>query len=271
MRFSFSTLTLLSACACPLLLQGQVFLIDFNDTANANGYPGGASAWNAYDDPSDVTGASIQDSTGSSALGVTLSYSGTMTNSNNGNANTFNNASGGPSWVTTDGSLNNTAAAADYFFTSINADTDFTVTLGNLNEGDTVNLDLWMSRVSSSGSLGFYEYSLDGGSTWSGFNVLNKDGTPATARSWDTNTTQSQTFLAEIDGNDNARYMNVGALTVGELGTVDVRVNDTSSGNWAGLGAMRMTLTPVPEPATYAMLLSIAVLGIVYVRRRQRR
>ncbi|WP_269540494.1 PEP-CTERM sorting domain-containing protein [Cerasicoccus fimbriatus] len=261
---SLVSVALLSASA-----QADVFLIDFNNVANSNGYPGGASAWNAYTAPSGVNGSLISDTTGSTGMGLTLNHSGTMTDSTNGNANTFNNATGGPSWVTTDGSLANTAAAADYFFTSTSADTDFTITFGNLTPGDTVDIDLWMSRNSTSNSEGFYEYSLDGGTSWFGLNVLEKDGTATSATYWVGNNTQTEVFRAVQDGNDAARYMNMGGLTVGGAGTLDVRVNDASSGGWAGLAAARLTVTPVPEPSTYAMLLGVAVLGITYVRRRR--
>ncbi|WP_309387445.1 PEP-CTERM sorting domain-containing protein [Cerasicoccus frondis] len=265
----FYTLSLASVALLSVSAQADVFLIDFNNVANSNGYPGGASAWNAYTAPSGVNGSQIADTIGSTGMGLTLNHSGTMTDSSNGNANTFNNATGGPSWVTTDGSLANTAAAADYFFTSTNVDTDFTITFGNLTPGDTVDIDLWMSRNSTSGSYGFYEYSLDGGVSWFGLNVLEKDGTATSAAYWVGNTTQDVVFRALEDGNDAARYMNVAGVTVGGAGTLDVRVNDSSAGSWAGLAAARLTVTPVPEPSTYAMLLGVAVLGIVYVRRRR--
>ncbi|HBR93325.1 MAG TPA: hypothetical protein DEA90_04085 [Opitutae bacterium] len=247
--------------------QAQVFLVDFNNTADGNGYPGGGSTWNAYATPSEVNGSVIQATNGSTASGITLDYTdGTMRDSSNGNSNTFDNTDGGPAWVTTDGSFGNTAAAADYFFTDNGSDADFTVTFGNLAVGEEVNLDLWMSRVGSTSSYGHYTYSLDGGVNWNGFTVLEKDGSASTDTRWLASDTQATTFRAETDGNDNARYMNISGIIIGAVGTLDVKVDDTSSSNWTGLAAMRLTV--IPEPASFAMLLGGLALASRVLRRR---
>ncbi len=253
----------LSLAASPA--SAAVYLLDFNDTANAGGYVGGAGAWNAYADPTNITGATIADTTGSTAAGITLSHVG-ASNSGNGNANTFNNATGGPSWVTTDGSLGNTGAAADYFWTGgfvANTNT-FTLTLGNLAPSSNASLDLWFSRVGDS-TNGKFEYSLDGGTSWLGFTVVERDGTPSTADGWDLNDTQSANFGGERDGNNATRYMTAD-LAIGAPGMVNIRV--TNGTNWVGLGAARLDTAPIPEPgATFLLFGSLAVIGL---RRRRR-
>ncbi len=156
------------------------------------------------------------------------------------------NATGGPSWVTTDGSLANTGAAADGFFTGSN----FTLTLGNLTAGQNVSLNLFASRDSAS-SVGYYEYSLNGGDTWLGFNVFEKNGAAATTDGWNSNTTASQTYNNQSQGFTLARYM--GTNTVALTGTtLQVRVTNTSG--FALLNAIQLTTNVVPEPSTAALL-----------------
>ncbi len=238
---SLAVLAALSLGASALPAQ-TIYLLDFNDTADAGGYVGGVGAWNTYADPNNIMGGVIADTLGSTAAGITLSHLG-ATNSGNGNANTLNNPTGGASWVTMDGALANTAAAADYFWTGgFTADTNtFSLTLGSLVPGSTASLDLWFSRVADS-TNGKFEYSLDGGGSWSGFTVLERDGTPSTADGWDLADTQTANFAGERDGNNASRYMNADAITIGGPGTVDIRV--TNGTNWVGLAAIRLTITP---------------------------
>ncbi len=245
-------------------VHAETFLVDFN-TLDSSGYVGGT--WNAYAEPSDVDGSTIVNNAGIGSA-YTLSYSGLMQDSSNGGTLAFNNATGGPSWATTDGSLSNTSAVADYFYTSTTSQTSFTVTFGSLTPGDTANLDLWMSRQNHSQGIGYYSYSLDGGTTFSGFNVLEKDGSAATTNGWDTNNTKDQVFLAKEDGNVLARYMNINSLTIGAPGTLQVKVEDVSSDDWAALSAMQLTV--IPEPSTFAMLI-VAGMGLLITRQRRRR
>ncbi|MDF3128472.1 hypothetical protein P0Y35_04630 [Kiritimatiellaeota bacterium B1221] len=242
-------------------LCAETFLVDFN-TLNSTGYVGGT--WNVYARPDDITGSTIVNNSGTTSA-YTLSKGGTINDSGNGGTRAFNNSSGGPSWVTTDGSLTNTSAASDYFYTSTNANTFFTITFGNLTPGDIVDLDLWASRADLSSGQGTYSYSLDGGTTHFGFNVLEKDGSASTSRGWDTNNSLQQAFLAQTDGNNNARYMNMNALTIGASGTLEIKVDDNSSSNWAPLNAIRLTV--IPEPSTFTFLL-VAGIGVIISRRR---
>ena len=263
---TFIALSLFLLAGSPRV-HAETFLFDFNNTADANGYVGGPGAWNAYAVPAEVNGSTIANITGDATKGYTLDYTGTMKDSSNGNSNTFNNSNGGPSWVTTDGSLANTAAAADYFFTNNGSNTEFTLIIENLTPGDTLSLDLWTTRVSSSSARGFYSYSLDG-TNFFGLNVLEKDGTPSTANNWDTKTTLNQLYSAESQGNNNGRYMNISSLTVGASGTLHLNVNDNTVSEWAPLGAMRLTV--IPEPSTFAMMI-VAGMGLLITCQRRRR
>ncbi|WFB37843.1 PEP-CTERM sorting domain-containing protein [Kiritimatiellota bacterium B12222] len=256
--------------------QAQTFLLDLNDKADtgdgntySGGYPGGPSAWNQYATPADMQGVALADSSGSTSAGLEISWEGTMKDSSNGNSNTFNNSTGGPSWVTTDGSLANTGAAADYFFTSTGNKTYFTITFDNLTLGDEVSIDLWFSRVGESNARGYYEYSLDNGSNWNGFTVLEKDGSLSTTDGWDTNTTHSVTgeaWEAGRDGNNQGRYMNASSLIIGSSESLQVKVSDPVAGNWSSLGAARLTV--IPEPSSIA-LVTIAFLGLLGFTRKK--
>ncbi len=263
-----SLLTALTASCLSFAHAQTTYLIDFNEGAG-DSRPGGT--WNEYDTPTNIDGSVIVDSTNTSSA-ITLSKSGTIKDSSNtGTTKAFNNATGGPAWVTTDGSLANTGAAADYFFTDNGSVASFTITYGNLNEGDTVNLDLWASRADTTSGIGYYSYSLDG-TNWFGFDVLNKDGSASSANgrdsiAWNTTDTLEQEFRAQIDGNDNARYMNASSLTIGASEALYVKAQDITSGFWTPISAMRLTV--IPEPSSYALLAGISGLAWVVLRRRR--
>ena len=239
--------------------RAEIFLMDFN-TTDTGSYPGGSSAWNIYAAPSNINGGLIKDTSGFTAAGVTLSVTGTITDSGNGNTAVFNNATGGPAWVTTDGSLANTGAAGDYFYTSTAAGShSFTMTLANLTRGNTISLDLWTSRVNSTG-IGLFDYSVDGGATWNGFTVLAKDGSLATDGGWDTHDTTTQSFHLVNDGNNSARYMTTGDIV---LPGTTLSFRTSNAGAWTAIGAARLI---VPEPSATIMLLALACVAIL---RRQ--
>ena len=244
----------------------QIYLLDFNShTGGTSAFPGGSSAWNSYETPGNINGSVIKDITGSTAAGITLQKTGSLTDSGNTGTAAFNNSTGGPSWVTTDGSLANTGAAADYFFTSTaGASHTFTLTLAGMTQGTQVSLDLWFSRANAAGN-GFFDYSLDGGTTWTGFNVLEKNGAAATANSWGTNTTGEQMFRGQQDGNDAARYMNAGNLTIGSGGSLLIRSTDDAGGGWTGISAAQLTV--IPEPASSGLI--CGALALAMIRRRR--
>lgn len=247
-------------------VMAETFLVDFN-TTDSGSYPGGSNAWNIYTTPAEVNGSAIHNDYSLAPTSVTLNKSGTITDSGNGGAAVFNNASGGPSWVTTDGSLANTGAAGDYFFTSTNTNNEsFTMIFSGLTPGEAANLDVWTSRVTAT-SEGFYEYSLDGGSSWSGFTVLEKDGSASTGDGWTGMNTQVKGFQGIRDGNNNARYMSVSNLLL-TGSTLSVRTTDTEgAGTWSAIGAIRLSV--VPEPGTIG--LALATMSGLALRRPRRR
>lgn len=249
-------------CCCGSA-SAATYLVDFN-TTDGGSYPGGSSAWNIYATPADINGSAIHDTSSPTPTSVTLNKSGTIADSSNGGAAVFNNATGGPSWVTTDGSLTNTGAAGDYFFTSTSVNHEsFTITFGGLSPNQIAYVDMWHSRVTAT-SEGLYEYSLDGGATWSGFTVLEKDGSASTGDGWVGNTTKTKGFQGIRDGNNNARYMHVGGLTL-TGSTLLVRTTDTEvAGSWSAIGAIRLTV--IPEPSAAALM---AIQALTLLRRRR--
>lgn len=246
---------------------GAQYLMDFNShTGGTSSHPGGAAAWNIYAAPADISGGGIKDSTGSTAAGLTFNKSGTITDSNNTGALAFNNATGGPSWVTDDGALGNTGAAADYFYTSLTTGSQsFTMTFSGLASGSVVSLDLFFSRADANSGNGFYSYSLDGGATWLGLNVLEKNGSLSTDARWASSNTLAAMFRGQEDGNNQARYMNASDLTIGASGTLQFKVQDDAGGGWAGINAARLTV--IPEPSTAALLAGVACVA-TFRRRR---
>ncbi|WP_050028558.1 PEP-CTERM sorting domain-containing protein [Verrucomicrobium sp. BvORR034] len=265
-RISPSLLALGLWCLCTLNASATVFLIDLNENAGSP-LPSGQT-WNTYAAPANITGATILNSTGQSSS-VTFSVTGTITDNtaNFGTAVFDPNQSGVvnlPSWVVSAGA---NGAAGDNFFTNNSTTTaaSYTLTFGGLTAGDIVSIDLLASRNSGS-ALGFFDYSLDGGSTWTGFRVLNADGTIATTNGWDTNTTKSQEFGLQSQGFVLHRYLNAADLTL-TGSSLMIRTTDanTSTNTFSAINAIQVTVTP--EPTTGALLMmAMACLGC---RRRR--
>ena len=260
------------AVAFAASLSAQTYLLDFN-TTDTSGYPQGASAWNIYATPADINGSAIKSTTGSTAAGLTLSKSGTMTDSTQGGTTgVFGNTTGGPSWLTNNGTLGNTSAAGDYFFTNTNTSAvadSFTITVGGLVAGSTVSLDLWMSRASGQGGDGYFDYSLDGGASWQGFNVAEKNGALSTDVYWAGKITSSTIYRAYTDGWAAGRYMTSQSV-VATGTTLLFRATDTGSGTtWTGIGAVQLQVSAVPEPHAYAAV--FAAVAFVYGATRRRR
>lgn len=251
-------------CVLGTQARGAVtYLVDLN--TNSNLPAGGAGGtWNAYIAPANITGGTLVDSTGAASL-VTLSVSGTISDntSNFGTAVFDPNQAGHvgePAWVSND-------AAGDNFFTNNSTTTaaSYTLTFGGLTAGSTVSVDLLASRNSGS-AKGFFEYSVDGGGTWLGFNVLNGDGTAAATDGWDANNTQTQAFILQSQGFVLHRYLNVGNVTVPGT-TLMVRTTDADAvtSTFSAMNAMQVVVE-VPEPG---MGVIVAMgMGILLRRRR---
>jgi len=231
----------------------QTFNIDLN---TANGTAG--ADWNVFAAPGDINGSTLTPNTGGSS-GVTFSASGNIVDSTgSGLSNDLNR----PSWVS--------AAAGDDFFWTDNNGTgggeSFTLTFDGMAVGSTVSLDVYASRDSTASVFGTYEYSLDGGNSWFGFDVLKNDGSAETADGWDSNDTQSQTFHINNDGYDHGRYLNISEITL-TGSSIQVRITENTADD-AYIGINAMQLAVIPEPQSFAMLAGLMCLASVMLRRR---
>jgi hypothetical protein len=244
-------------------------LVEFSETLLGDG-PGGT--WNKFSAPSGITGGTLVDPTGGATV-ITFAFAGTLNNSGNaGTANAYDNTSavGNPAWVAT---TTNNLVAGDLFFTDNGTGGpggvgQATFTFGGLTAGQTFSLDFLGARNTGVAD-GFYEYSIDGGATFEGLNVLNPDGTLATD-AWTGFNTKTKSFDNLADGYTAHRYMNVSDIAL-TGSTLQFRATDISatSGNFAALNAMRLTVSdPVPEPAAVGLLAVAA--GASLGRRRRR-
>ncbi|MDF3129321.1 PEP-CTERM sorting domain-containing protein [Kiritimatiellaeota bacterium B1221] len=243
-------------------MQAAVYKIDFETAGGSAG-----SSWNVYAAPGDVTGT-LKDTSQSTAAGITISASGDINNSAGNNLYGDN----GPAWIETDAGTDN--AADDFFWTNNDdaVDTSFTISFAGLTPGDTVSIDLFASRQSSLNLTAYYEYSLDSGSSWEGFSVLENTGVAASTNGWDTNNTQTQPFnLDETGGFTLGRYMNASSLTVGASGTLDVVLTvpvTLENADYAGINAMQLTV--IPEPSSVVMVV-LGFMGLGMFRHRKNR
>lgn len=244
----------LLACSLTAAASAQVFNVDFNTADGAAG-----ADWNVFADETDVNGSTLTTSTTATSL-VTLSAAGNLVDSKGSN---LSNSANRPSWVTVE-------AGDDFFWTDNNGTgggESFTLTYGGFTIGHQVSLDVFASRSSASAVYGNYEYSLDDGSNWLGFNVLQSDGTAETNAGWAANDTQSQTFHINDDGYDNGRYMNISDITLTGT-TLQVRATENADDDGAYIGINAMRLTVIPEPSSYALLAGLLGMSYVIIRRR---
>jgi hypothetical protein len=242
-------------------VSASVYQIDFNTVGGNAG-----ADWNVYSSHTDLVSSTTLTDTDSNDSSIFITASGDIATSNGTGLYNDN----GPSWLESNGADDN--AADDFFWTTNNGDLDtaqsFTLTFGGLTAGSEISLDLFASRSSSLDVTAYYEYSLDGGTTWYGFTVLESTGTTATTDGWDTANTQTQVFNLDEDGGyEDGRYMNISGITLTDS-TLDVRVSVTADANYAGINAAQLTIV-IPEPSTYTFLGGSLILAYA-VRRRRR-
>ncbi|MDQ8208894.1 PEP-CTERM sorting domain-containing protein [Coraliomargarita sp. SDUM461003] len=251
------TLLPLSAILASSAFASTTYNIDFNDTDSSGS---STETWNTYNEHTDlVSGTTLVDSQNNSSS-VFITATGDILTSS---GNNLSNPATRPAWLPE-------FAADDFFWTGNdtgNNELSFTTSFGGLTTGNTLSLDLFAARESSLVLEANYEYSLDGGSTWSGFTVLESDGSAATTDGWNSNDTQSQLFnLDENGGYEDGRYLSISNIVL-TGSTFDVKVTVPGAANYAGINAMKLTI--IPEPGSYALMLGLLALGAQALRRRR--
>lgn len=166
-------------------------------------------------------------------------------------------------------STTDNGASGDYFHTNTNgAANTLTLTIAGLTMGNTFSLDMLASRVDNNAS-GIYEYSLNGGTSWSGFTVLNSDGTVATTDGWNTNNTQTQARHTNTQGYALHHYMNLSDVTLTgstlQIRATDSNLGTTGTGNYTVINAVPFTV--VPEPSSFGL----ALVGLDALDTRRKR
>lgn len=258
--FAF-TVFAVSTCAA------DTYLLEFanvvSDNVVAGNGPGGT--WNVYSASSGVNGGTLLNSLGAPSS-ITLGYTGTLNASGNaGRSLTYDNTSaiGNPSWVATP---TNNAAAGDLFFTDNGAGAvgQVVFTLQGFTPGNLLSLDILGSRNVTNAD-GFYEYSLDGGTSYFGLSMMNPDGSPTLVDGWSTENSKTKAYDNQTDGYNNHRYLNISEVALLSSG-LRIRITDVdaTSGNFAAINAMRVTV--VPEPSS---VLLMGAAGLVFLRRRR--
>ena len=259
-RIPFLAVAFLVAAAP--LSQAVTFLIDLGANSASSSYATGT--WNTYSHTSIKVASVLKDSANNTTT-VGFVGAGTINTGGSPGSGTYNTAGipSGLSWLATPSAP---AAADDWLYTNntTNGDVSHTYTFSNLIAGNVFSLDLVSSRNTGT-AKGLYAYSLDGGSSWIGFNVVDSNGVAVTSNGWGTNTTYTQTFDSQTQGYSAFRYMNASNVTL----TGDklmVLVQDVGNDlSYAGANAMRLTV--VPEPGT--AILSLLGLGIAAFRRKR--
>lgn len=246
------TIPLFALCASATLGATTIY-IDFN-THTADGYPD-ASTWNAYPAPSDVTGGLV-DILGS-ATGLSISQSGF-----NDSAYPASNNSG-PSWAWMDAATD--GAVGDFFFTSNDANIDTaTITISGLT-GLNFSIDLLAGGKNHSAYEGsLISYSLNGGSTWTGFTQYSISGDAITIADSSDPATPVTGYSMQA-----GRYLSATGLSLTSGDDLIIRGVDTD-GEATAFNAMRLTLdvAAVPEPSALAFLIGFGATLIGLRRRR---
>lgn len=240
----------------------STFLMDFNTARSSSNYPTAhpSAEWMTFAAPANVTGTLI-DSVGSASLGISVAHTGDFTDST---GTGLYNANMAPAWT------RGVAPADDFFWTGSDPDNvkTFTLTFGGFSVGDTVSLDLFASRDSANSITGYYEFSLDGGSTWGGFTVLDVNGAVDTANGWGTKNTQTQLFDIDNDGYTLGRSMSIAGAVLADTSLL-VKVTKPVGSSYTGLNSARLMVTSIPEPSTTTAAVAMTLAGMgLWVRRR---
>jgi len=238
-----------------------VFQIDFNEQRSSGidgaNYPDPSLTWNEYATPADMTGTLV-DTTGAPSL-YTISQSGLNDSAYPASNNT------GPSWAY-DAGDDDSAAVDDFFWTTNTAAATAMVTIGGLG-GSSFDLNLVAGGKNHGGyDEQYFSYSLDGGGTWTGFDIYNADGSFDQA---DSLSNAISGYAAQVGDELVATGL---ILTAGD--SLVIRSLDTAS-DAAGWNALRLTVDTgsvgaIPEPSALGIFIGLFALGPVLSRRRRR-
>lgn len=136
--------------------------------------------------------------------------------------------------------------------------TSFTNNTGASIASLLISYDVFQFRSANGGYISYFDVNLDGGSSIGGLNFTSVNTLPTGAQTPIVATNKSITLTGLSIANGQTFSLNF----VGSRGS--------GSGNAQGVGLDNISVTAVPEPSTYAVILgAVALVGVAAVRYRK--